>query len=72
MGGMANTEKKLWHGVEVIIEGHAAVRAATPDGQHEAHFICPGAGTGEHCFRRARALAREAGFIPMDEPNPGN
>lgn len=48
-----------------MVGGHAAVRAVSENGEHEAIFVCPGTGDGDHCFRRAEALAKEAGFVPL-------
>lgn len=53
-----------------ILDGYAAIRASKHVGNNEyvyAIFLCPGKGTDDYCFRKAREEARKAGFTPCDE-----
>lgn len=62
---------RLAPGQGAVIDGRATVRATMELANGEfihALFQCPGTGDGDHCWNRARALARAAGFTPCEWP----
>lgn len=45
-----------------MLDGYAAVRGQRDESV--AIFLCPGKGTGAHCFRTAINAAKDARFFP--------